>query len=108
MTPTFISRKVVKANIGFYLHTPFPSSDSFKSLPVREELLSGMLCADQLGFQFFAYARSFLVSIKRIYGLDPTFRAGGFMGLEYNGRHIMIKVAHFPYPFRDCRVVCLA
>lgn len=101
MTPTFISRKVIKANIGFYLHTPFPSSDSFKSLPVREELLSGMLCADQLGFQFFAYARSFLVSIKRIYGLDPTFRAGGFVGLEYNGRLIMIKVAHFPYPFRD-------
>mmetsp|Transcript_55080 Transcript_55080/g.163977 ORF Transcript_55080/g.163977 Transcript_55080/m.163977 type:complete len:989 (-) Transcript_55080:42-3008(-) len=107
MMPTFIARRVIKANIGFYLHTPFPSSDSFKSLPVREELLSGMLCADQIGFQFFAYARSFLVSIKRIYGLDPTFRAGGFMGLEYNGRDIMIKVAHFPYPFRDTQQLVL-
>jgi len=103
MTPTFISRKVIKANIGFYLHTPFPSSDSFKSLPVREELLSGMLCADQLGFQFFSFARSFLVSVKRILGLDPTFRAGGFLGLDYNGRLIMIKVAHFPYPFQDSK-----
>lgn len=101
MTPTFISRKLHKANIGLFLHTPFPSSDSFKSLPVREELLSGMLSADQIGFQFFAYARNFLVSCKRICGLDPVFKAGGFMCLDTNGRHIMVKVAHFVYPFQD-------
>mmetsp|Transcript_73598 Transcript_73598/g.204527 ORF Transcript_73598/g.204527 Transcript_73598/m.204527 type:complete len:1125 (+) Transcript_73598:84-3458(+) len=104
MMPTFISKRYHMANIGFFLHTPFPSSDSFKSLPVREELLSGMLCADQVGFQFFTYARNFLVSVKRIYGLDPTFRAGGFMGIEYNGRPVMIKVAHFVYPFKDTQV----
>lgn len=100
MTPTFIARKIHKANIGFYLHAPFPSSDSFKTLPVREEILAGMLSADQLGFQFFSYARNFLVSCKRVYGLDPTFRAGGFTGLEYNGRTVMIKVAHFAYPYQ--------
>ncbi|CAE7256832.1 TPS6 [Symbiodinium natans] len=100
MTPTFIARKIHKANIGFYLHAPFPSSDSFKTLPVREEILAGMLSADQLGFQFFSYARNFLVSCKRVYGLDPTFRTGGFTGLEYNGRTVMIKVAHFAYPYQ--------
>jgi len=105
MTPTFISRKLIKANIGLYMHTPFPSSDSFKSLPVREELLAGMLCADQVGFQFFQYARNFLVSVKRIYGLDPTFRAGGFMGLDYNGRCVMIKVAHFVYPYKATQAI---
>jgi len=101
MAPSFISRKIRMANIGFFLHCPFPSSDSFKSLPVREELLSGLLGADLLGFQFFAYARNFFVSIKRIYGLDPTFRAGGFMGVEYNGRMVYTKVAHFVYPFQE-------
>ena len=100
MTPTFIARKIHKANIGFYLHVPFPSSDSFKSLPVREELLAGMLSADQLGFQFFSYARNFIVSCKRIYGLEPSFRTGGFMGLDWNGRNIMIKVSHFAYPYQ--------
>eukprot|EP00747_Dinoflagellata_sp_TGD_P129145 gnl/TRDRNA2_/TRDRNA2_174638_c0_seq1.p1 gnl/TRDRNA2_/TRDRNA2_174638_c0~~gnl/TRDRNA2_/TRDRNA2_174638_c0_seq1.p1 ORF type:complete len:1066 (-),score=225.97 gnl/TRDRNA2_/TRDRNA2_174638_c0_seq1:70-3234(-) len=103
MMPLFLSKKVQMANIGFYLHTPFPSSDSFKSLPVREELLSGMLCADLLGFQFFAYARNFLLACKRIYGLDPTFKPGGFVGLEYNGRQIMMKVAHVVYPFEEIR-----
>lgn len=105
MTPTFISRKLHKANIGFYLHTPFPSSDSFRSLPMREELLSGMLCADQIGFQFFMYARNFLVSCKRIFGLDPVYRAGGFVGLDYNGRNIMLKVAHFVYPYKDTQAI---
>jgi len=108
MTSTFISRKLVKANIGFYLHTPFPSSDSFKSLPIREELLSGMLCTDQIGFQFFAYARNFLISVKRVCGHDPSFKAGGFFGLECNGRHIMIRVAHFVYPYLDTKQVVLA
>jgi len=105
MLPTFISKRMPKANIGFYLHTPFPSSDSFKSLPIREELLSGMLCADQLGFQFFAYARAFLVSVKRTLGLEPSFRSGGFIGLEYSGRHVMLKVAHFVYPFQDTQMI---
>eukprot|EP00929_Paragymnodinium_shiwhaense_P113217 TRINITY_DN8147_c0_g2_i1.p1 TRINITY_DN8147_c0_g2~~TRINITY_DN8147_c0_g2_i1.p1 ORF type:complete len:1190 (+),score=229.25 TRINITY_DN8147_c0_g2_i1:170-3739(+) len=101
MTPTFISKKFRLANIGFFLHTPWPSSDSFKSLPVREELLSGLLCADQIGFQFFPYARNFLVALKRIRGLDPTFRAGGFITVEYGGRDIMVKIAHFVYPYKQ-------
>lgn len=107
MTPTFLARKIHKANIGLYLHIPFPSSDSFKSLPIRKELLSGMLQTDQLGFQFFAYARNFFISVKRIYGHDPTYKAGGFMGLNVDGRYVMIKVMHFVYPFRASQqVVC--
>jgi trehalose 6-phosphate synthase/phosphatase len=105
MMPTFISRKLARANIGFYLHAPFPSSDTFKSLPIREELLSGMLCADQVGFQFFASARNFVVSCKRIYGLDPTFKAGGFIGLDYNGRTVAIKVAHFGLPYQETKEI---
>lgn len=101
MMPTFISRKLARANIGFHLHAPFPSSDTFKTLSIREELLSGMLCADQVGFQFFSSARNFVVSCKRIYGLDPTFRACGFMGLDYNGRTVAIRVAHFGLPYED-------
>jgi trehalose 6-phosphate synthase/phosphatase len=100
MMPTFIQRKFKNtANIGFFMHVPFPSSDTFKSLPIREELLSGLLCADQVGFQFFASARHFIVGCKRIYGLDPTYRAGGFIGVDYNGRTIAIKVAHFGLPY---------
>ena len=33
------SKKNVK--IGFFLHTPFPSSEIYRILPVREALLTG-------------------------------------------------------------------
>lgn len=105
MLPTFISKKLPMANIGLFLHTPFPSSDSFKSLPVREDLLTGMLCADQIGFQFFNYARNFFASVKRVLGIDPQHRTGGFMALDWHGRSVMIKVAHFVHPYKDTLTV---
>lgn len=105
MTPTFISRKVVRSNIGFFLHKPFPSSDSFRTLPIREELLLGMLCTDQIGFQFWQYARHFLVAVKRILGHDPDFAPGGFMYLNYNGRKVNIAISHFVYPYKNARDV---
>lgn len=101
MTPVALARKDAWANVGFYLHTPFPSSDSFKSLPVREELMNGLLHADLVAFQFFAYARNFLTSAKRVFGLDLKCSAGGFLGVEYNGRSITIKVQHFVFPYQD-------
>lgn len=36
------------ARIGLFLHTPFPPSEVFRALPQRQELLRGMLGADQV------------------------------------------------------------
>ena len=37
------------ARIGLFLHTPFPPNEVFRALPQRQELLRGMLGADQVG-----------------------------------------------------------
>lgn len=58
------SKKNVK--IGFFLHTPFPSSEIYRILPVREELLLGVLHCDLIGFHTYDYARHFLSSCSRI------------------------------------------
>ncbi|CAM9678759.1 unnamed protein product, partial [Sphacelaria rigidula] len=47
--PAFLERTVKVARIGLFLHTPFPPSEVFRALPQREELLRGMLGADQVG-----------------------------------------------------------
>jgi trehalose 6-phosphate synthase len=52
--------------IGFFLHTPFPSSEIYRILPVREALLIGVLHCDLLGFHTYDYARHFLSSCSRI------------------------------------------
>ena len=52
--------------IGFFLHTPFPSSEIYRILPVREALLLGVLQCDLVGFHTYDYARHFLSSCSRI------------------------------------------
>lgn len=58
------AKKNVK--IGFFLHTPFPSSEIYRILPVREALLRGVLHCDLIGFHTYDYARHFLSSCSRI------------------------------------------
>eukprot|EP00501_MAST-03F_sp_TOSAG23-6_P001724 GSMAST32.ASY1.ANO1.1798.1 assembled CDS len=58
--PSFVARKLPKSNIGLYLYSPFPSSEIFRTLSVRDKLLRGMLNADHLGFPLFEYTRHFL------------------------------------------------
>ena len=48
--------------IGFFLHTPFPSSEIYRILPVRLEILKGVLESDMIGFHTNDYARHFLSS----------------------------------------------
>ncbi|VEU23712.1 DEKNAAC104845 [Brettanomyces naardenensis] len=52
--------------IGFFLHTPFPSSEIYRILPVRTEILKGVLGCDLIGFHTYDYVRHFLSSIEKI------------------------------------------
>ena len=58
------SKKNVK--IGFFLHTPFPSSEIYRILPVRRQLLEGVLHSDLIGFHTFDYSRHFLSSCSKL------------------------------------------
>lgn len=52
--------------IGFFLHTPFPSSEIYRILPVRAELLGSVLQCDLIGFHTYDYVRHFLSSCSHI------------------------------------------
>ncbi|MEV4415462.1 trehalose-6-phosphate synthase [Catellatospora sp. NPDC049609] len=45
--------------IGFFLHIPFPPVELFCQLPMREEILRGLLGADLVGFQHPSATRNF-------------------------------------------------
>ncbi|KAI7884621.1 hypothetical protein K492DRAFT_158031 [Lichtheimia hyalospora FSU 10163] len=72
LLPGLVREKLPHAVIGFFLHIPFPSSELFRCLPTRKELLSGMLEADLVGFQTYSFARHFLQTCSRILSLDTT------------------------------------
>lgn len=91
LLPTFLRKRFNKMKIGFFLHSPFPSSEIYRTLPVREEILRGLLNADLIGFHTFDYARHFLSCCSRMLGLEYESKRG-YIGLEYYGRTVGIKI----------------
>nr|APR72757.1 truncated TPS1.1b [Actinidia chinensis] len=80
--------------VGWFLHTPFPSSEIHRTLPSRSDLLRAVLaacssCCDLVGFHTNDYARHFVSAYTRILGLEGTP-----VGVEDQGR--LTRVAAFP------------
>ncbi|XP_047323354.1 probable alpha,alpha-trehalose-phosphate synthase [UDP-forming] 8 [Impatiens glandulifera] len=89
--PTFLRKSYHRVKIGFFLHSPFPSSEIYRTLPVRDEVLKGLLNCDLIGFQTFDYARHFLSCCSRMLGLNYESKRG-HIGLDYFGRTVYIKI----------------
>ncbi|WCJ27300.1 Alpha alpha-trehalose-phosphate synthase [UDP-forming] 1 [Euphorbia peplus] len=78
-----------KMKVGWFLHTPFPSSEIHRMLPSRSDLLRSVLAADLVGFHTYDYARHFVSACTRILGLEGTPE-----GVEDQGK--LTRVAAFP------------
>ncbi|CAA2953876.1 probable alpha,alpha-trehalose-phosphate synthase [UDP-forming] 7 [Olea europaea subsp. europaea] len=89
--PTFLRRRFNRLRMGFFLHSPFPSSEIYRTLPVRQEILKALLNSDLIGFHTFDYARHFLSCCSRILGLEYQSKRG-YIGVEYHGRTVGIKI----------------
>ena len=70
LLPEMVRETNPNSSIGFFLHIPFPSYESFRQIPWRRELLNGMLGADFLGFHTYDDMRHFLSSVNRLAGLS--------------------------------------
>ncbi|XP_062206751.1 probable alpha,alpha-trehalose-phosphate synthase [UDP-forming] 7 isoform X1 [Phragmites australis] len=89
--PSFLRRRFNRLRIGFFLHSPFPSSELYRSLPVRDEILKSLLNCDLIGFHTFDYARHFLSCCSRMLGIEYQSKRG-YIGLDYFGRTVGIKI----------------
>ncbi len=94
LVPSLVRRRMPKARIGMFVHEPWPSSDVFRSLPARDNILRGMLACDLIGFHTYDYARHFLSCCKRILNLDFHNLVGGLIGVSYSGRTVAVRVNH--------------
>jgi trehalose 6-phosphate synthase/phosphatase len=89
LLPQLIRENLPDAQVGFFLHIPFPSFELFRLLPWREEVLNGLLGADLIGFHTYDYVRHFLSSASRMLGTEHS------MGALNVGNRI-VKVDAFP------------
>ncbi|XP_075484758.1 alpha,alpha-trehalose-phosphate synthase [UDP-forming] 5-like [Primulina tabacum] len=105
--PTFLRKRFNRVKLGFFLHTPFPSSEIYRTLPVRIELLQALLNSDLIGFHTFDYARHFLSCCSRMLGVSYQSKRG-YIGLEYYGRTVSIKILPVGIHMRQlCSVLAL-
>ncbi len=89
LLPGLLRQRRPSARIGFFLHIPFPSSDVFRQLPVREEILQSLIQADLIGFHDYSYLRHFVNSVYAVLGIRSTLLA-----IEQEGH--MAQLGVFP------------
>lgn len=75
--------------IGFFLHIPFPPIELFMQMPLRAEILRGLLGADLVGFQEKLAAQNFVRLARHLLGMQ--YRG---TSLQVDGR--TVKAGAFP------------
>ncbi|KAJ3053207.1 hypothetical protein HK097_004803 [Rhizophlyctis rosea] len=87
LVPAMVRQLIPNAMIGFFLHIPFPSSEIFRCLHVRRQILEGLLGADLIGFQTSAFMRHFLMTCTRLLSLESTPR-----GIQLDNRAVSVGI----------------
>lgn len=71
LVPKMIRDKLKdNAPIGFFLHVAFPTSELFKCLAYRLDLMKGIVAANAVGFHIQNYVQHFMMSAARILAVD--------------------------------------
>jgi trehalose-6-phosphate synthase len=86
LVPQLLKKTKPQAPVGFYLHSVFPSSEIYRIFPFREELLTGVLAANVIGFHSFQYIRHFQTACTRILGVEcsrNTVSASHYASFQY-------------------------
>ncbi|MDH4021599.1 MAG: bifunctional alpha,alpha-trehalose-phosphate synthase (UDP-forming)/trehalose-phosphatase [Gammaproteobacteria bacterium] len=87
LVPLMLRGQQKGLRVGFFLHTPFCTSEIFRVLPERGELLKGVVGADLIGFHTYNYQRHFRSSLLRVLGWETEPE-----GMWHDGREVRMGV----------------
>ncbi|KAK3718025.1 threalose-6-phosphate phosphatase [Vermiconidia calcicola] len=87
LLPSFLRQRIPTIYVGFFLHIPFPSSEYYRCLTKRNDILQGVLGANMIGFQAFSYSRHFSSCCSRILSFDSSPA-----GVDFFGSHVAVDV----------------
>jgi trehalose 6-phosphate synthase/phosphatase len=91
LVPGMIKAKRPELKIGFFLHIPFPSSEIFRELPQRKEILNSLIQCDLVGFHDLSYLTHFKSSLSRVLGETTSI----FNDRKWGVYPISIDTQHF-------------
>lgn len=66
LVPALVKEYAPDRKIGFFCHIPFPSLEIFRILPKRQEILTGLLGCDLIGFHTPEYMDYFLDCVDKL------------------------------------------
>ncbi len=72
LLPQLLRDRLPEATIGFFLHIPFPSSEVFRILPTRKDIIQGLIGSDLIGFHTYDYAYHFIQTVRRLLGHEAS------------------------------------
>ncbi|GAM43623.1 trehalose-6-phosphate phosphatase subunit [Talaromyces pinophilus] len=87
LLPNLLRQRIPNIFIGFFLHSPFPSSEYMRCLAKRKEVLTGVLGANMIGFQTYSYSRHFSSCCTRVLGFESNSA-----GVDAYGAHVAVDV----------------
>jgi trehalose 6-phosphate synthase/phosphatase len=86
--PALIRERIPDAEIGFFLHIPFPNPEIFFALPTRAWLVEGMMGADLIGFHTRRYHGHFRAALRRLFGVEADSEGT----VAWSGRSVRLGV----------------
>lgn len=81
LVPGILKQKRADLRVGFFLHIPFPSSEIFRELPQRKDVLLSLMQCDLVGFHDFSYLTHFKSSLSRVLGENNPLLNDGKLGV---------------------------
>lgn len=94
LLPQLLRERLPSASLGHFLHIPFPPAEIMAQQPHAEEILSGVLAADLLGFHVPAYMDNFIAAAEQIAGARVVSRSETEAVIEHNGHRA--RLGAFP------------
>ncbi len=97
LVPRMLRLRRPDVRIGLFLHIPFPNAQLFSMLPWRQEVLSGMLGSDLIGFQVAEDAQNFIATTERLLQtrVDGARLVHGSQFVEVDVFPISVDFAHW-------------
>ncbi|MGI8921517.1 MAG: alpha,alpha-trehalose-phosphate synthase (UDP-forming) [Solirubrobacteraceae bacterium] len=104
LVPAFVRRARPDVFLHHFIHIPWTQSDSWRVLPkrLREEIYSGILANDIVGFHTRSYRDNFLQCCRDLMGYEIDFVEGV---VHCDGRNVWVRSYPLPIDYEATRAL---
>jgi trehalose 6-phosphate synthase len=102
--PDLVRRARPDAFLHHFVHIPWTQSDAWRVLPtqIREEIFTGLLANDIIGFHTRSYQRNFLQCCRDLMDLEVDFDGGL---VRFGDREVWVRAYPLPIDHKATRLV---